>query len=596
MSISSEFQSYTYIVNSLKQLGWNVRNPNRNADGMVYTQNEALANPVLKKHLNLDRPEYILVPNTKHYIAVEAKSSHGKLESAEREAKAYGDKLNSDGLLCPIVIAVAGNDDDKYLIKSFFSVDGKWQEVEINGKKATGLLSHSDCLRLIKNGTNIIEDFEIDDKVYYEKATKINEILHEGAINKNIRARVVASILLALSTDQDINLENDAYSIISEINSKVEAVLHQHNKRDFARSISIAVPTTPENHIKFRKALIDTIQELRMMNIKSAMNSGTDVLGRFYEQFLKYGNGAKEIGIVLTPRHITRLASEMLEINKNDRVYDPACGTGGFLVAAYDQVKKSGVSEHEIDKFKREGIYGVEQEADVVALTLVNMIFRGDGKSNIIEGNCFTTKKFEDVHFSKVLMNPPFALKKDDEKEYKFIDHALGKMDDGGLLFVIIPSPVMFRDGHFKAWRQKMLRENTLEAVIKLPEDLFYPVGVHTSAVIIRKGIQHDMKREVLWGWMSDGYRKNKGVMIQYDTAPNNTDLMQKLVIKQLHDITENEDLPRQYKYAPIKDNSRLELSPEEYLREIDISEDMIMREMKNVYGNYISSQLGVVK
>jgi len=70
------------------------------------------------------------------------------------------------------------------------------------------------------------------------------------------------------------------------------------------------------------------------------MASGNDVLGKFYEKFLKYGNGAKEIGIVLTPRHITEFASEVLDVKYNDYVLDPTCGTGGFLVSAFDYSKK----------------------------------------------------------------------------------------------------------------------------------------------------------------------------------------------------------------------------------------------------------------
>jgi len=183
------------------------------------------------------------------------------------------------------------------------------------------------------------------------------------------------------------------------------------------------------------------------------MNSGTDVLGRFYEVFLKYGNGAKEIGIVLTPRHITRFAAEAVNVNLRDIVFDPTCGTGGFLVSAFDYIKK-GANESQIDRFKQNNLFGIEQEPEVVALAVVNMIFRGDGKNNIIEGNCFVkwlvpntnngvpTGKYSDLPSSdgsqvvtKVLMNPPFALKSSDEKEYKFVDHALKQMSDGGILF-----------------------------------------------------------------------------------------------------------------------------------------------------------------
>lgn len=93
---------------------------------------------------------------------------------------------------------------------------------------------------------------------------------------------------------------------------------------------------------------------LRKINVQAALDSSNDVLGKFYEVFLKYGNGAKDIGIVLTPRHITTFTSEILEINSDDLVYDPACGTGGFLVAAYDRVKTNYPDE--ITEFKKHKI------------------------------------------------------------------------------------------------------------------------------------------------------------------------------------------------------------------------------------------------
>ena len=88
------------------------------------------------------------------------------------------------------------------------------------------------------------------------------------------------------------------------------------------------------------------------------MNSSTDVLGQFYEVFLKYGNGAKEIGIVLTPRHITRFAVDAIGISPNDIVLDPACGTGGFLVAAYDHIRRTATLP-QVDRFKVNNLFGL---------------------------------------------------------------------------------------------------------------------------------------------------------------------------------------------------------------------------------------------
>ncbi|MGI9071934.1 MAG: HsdM family class I SAM-dependent methyltransferase [Bryobacteraceae bacterium] len=185
------------------------------------------------------------------------------------------------------------------------------------------------------------------------------------------------------------------------------------------------------------------------------MNSGTDVLGKFYEVFLKYGNGAKEIGIVLTPRHITRFAVEAMGVGIQDVVYDPTCGTGGFLVAAFDHVKRKS-NPTQLERFKENNLYGVEQEAEVVALAIVNMIFRGDGKNNIIEGSCFQKNIAQDEHgkikysarspfekqlaVTKVLMNPPFALKASDEKEFKFVDQAAKA--NAGRRYVVFCSPI----------------------------------------------------------------------------------------------------------------------------------------------------------
>lgn len=75
---------------------------------------------------------------------------------------------------------------------------------------------------------------------------------------------------------------------------------------------------------------------------------------------------------------------------------------------------------------------------------------------------------------TKVLMNPPFALKSKDEKEYKFIEHALKQMEDTGILFAIIPVSVMIKSGAYRTWRkEKLLAENTLLSVITLPSNLF---------------------------------------------------------------------------------------------------------------------------
>lgn len=375
-------------------------------------------------------------------------------------------------------------------------------------------------------------------------------------------------MLLALLKDNYINRENNCFSMINDLNSRAEEILYEKEKREFVNCIKINLPPTPENHIKFRKALLETLQELDSINIRSAMNSGTDILGRFYEQFLKYGNGSKEIGIVLTPRHITKFSVDVLNVTNKDKVFDPACGTGGFLVSAFDKVK-SEVDEKELDRFKINGIYGIEQDSEVVALALVNMIFRGDGRTNLEEGNCFTTKKFNDLKVSKVLMNPPFALKKGDERESKFIDFALEKLEKNGYLFAIVPISVMCeQSGIF--WRKDLLEKNTILSVITLPEELFYPVSVGTVAIFIKKGIPHNFNEQKVYfaRTIKDGFRKKKGKRVQ-----DNKEINQ---LNEIHDelkaflVNQNlkfENVPEFKKICLLnKDDGNYELIPEFYL------------------------------
>jgi type I restriction-modification system DNA methylase subunit len=178
-------------------------------------------------------------------------------------------------------------------------------------------------------------------------------------------------------------------------------------------------------------------------------------------------------------------------------------------------------------------MYGVEEQDSIIALAIVNMIFRGDGKNNMIEGNCFrkwlnaksTGKSYRAEYVSKdvssriapitkVMMNPPFALKKGDEKEYKFIEHALNQMEDGGLLFAILPISVLV-EKTIRAWRKDiLLKQNKLKAVITFPEDLFYPVSVGTIGIFIQKGIPHNFNSDKVYyaRCINDGFSKKKGI------------------------------------------------------------------------------------
>lgn len=377
----SEVEAYEFIRRQLRDVGWTVKDPTRSATGHVWTQNQCLADPHLKVALGSTRPENIVKLTEGLVWVIEAKASRKDLEKALSEARDFYSKAINDSVgqyRAVIATGVAGNEGSGYLVRTQVLVSGQWKTVSINSQEATGLLSPDDVRSLLDNKSSDIHEFTPPQWLFANAAERINEILHSGSINKNDRAKTMAALLLSV-IDQPPDLETSLPVLIADINARSEAQLRANNKADFAPFVKLLAPTNVSSHPKFKRALVKTIQELQNLNIRSAMNSSTDVLGQFYEVFLKYGNGAKEIGIVLTPRHITRFAVEALGVGPRDIVLDPACGTGGFLVAAFDHVRRSA-STAQIERFKEHNLFGIEQESYVAVLAIVNMIFRGDGK------------------------------------------------------------------------------------------------------------------------------------------------------------------------------------------------------------------------
>lgn len=602
---SSEVDAYIFIKENLKSIGWDVRNPARHPSGQVYTQSECLSHPEIKQYLKQQKPENMVKITDSIFWVIEAKREHGQIDQASSEAEDYAREINrGKNLKVLFASGVAGNAIDGYLVRTRLLVNGRFKPIKINSKEITALLSPEIAKIVLENGPDI-QDLPVDEKLFLSTAEKINKILHLGAINKSYRARVMAALLLALIDETPPNTDASPKVLIADINARAKNVLENQAKADFFRYIEITLPATEDNHIKFKNALVQTIQELRNLNIRSAMNSGADVLGKFYEVFLKYGNGAKEIGIVLTPRHITKFTVEVAGVSNQDFVYDPTCGTAGFLVAAFDHVKQT-CNETQLNRFKKYNLFGVDQEPEVVALAIVNMIFRGDGKNNIIEGNCFQknlirttngniiTAKYsneppalDEQVVTRVLMNPPFALKASDEKEFKFIDAALLQMQDGGVLFSVLPYSAMVKPGAYRQWRgNSLLVRNTLLCVITFPQDLFYPIGVHTVGIFVKKGIPHPLKQNVLWiRALNDGLLKSKGKRLPHPRAQNDYVGIKHTVKAFLANPNIPVDNVNRFQKAyPIDfEDSMLELVPENYLDQAPPSDDEIREGIEQV-------------
>ncbi len=126
MPRNSEFRVYNYINQSLRDIGWDTRNPSKHDGGEVFAQNEALQHPELKKYLGAKKPENVILVENGIFWVVEAKAEHKEIEQAIEEAKEYAGLINqSKKIKCLFATGVAGNSNETYLVETFFFNAGK---------------------------------------------------------------------------------------------------------------------------------------------------------------------------------------------------------------------------------------------------------------------------------------------------------------------------------------------------------------------------------------------------------------------------------------------------------------------------------------
>ncbi len=240
-----------------------------------------------------------------------------------------------------------------------------------------------------------------------------------------------------------------------------------------------------------------------------------DVVGRFYGEFLRYtGGDGKGLGIVLTPKHITELFSLLANITKTDVVADICTGTAGFLISAMMRMASTATTDVEIKSIKKKQLIGVEQQATMYALAASNMILRGDGRTNLHQGSCFDSAITAAVksHRPTVgLINPPYSKSKADLHELRFVEHLLDCLVKGGRCVAIVPVSCATTPSVHKG---SLMSKHTLEAVMSMPSELFYPVGVVTCIMVFTAGIPHEVSDKKTWFgyWREDGFVKTKNL------------------------------------------------------------------------------------
>jgi len=482
-------------------------------------------------------PEFIISYKTNPdlLIVIECKADVTKHESKDRDK--YAD-FSVDGALLyasylskgfdVLAIAVSGETKQSLRVSHFLHLRDEKKATPIFGDK---FLSVDDYL----NGyLKSPEKFRQDYNSLLDFTKQLNEKLHTYKILESQRSLLISSILIALentafkrSYASHKKPENLAVSLIQTVSDELESANITGKKLENLNTqfSFIKTDTSLSKKENVLKEIIDEIDE--NINVFIKTHRYFDVLGQLYIEFLRYANSDKGLGIVLTPPHITELFADLAQVNKNSIAYDNCTGTGGFLISAMKKmITDAKGDESKIKEIKSKQLIGTEYQSHIFALAVSNMYIHQDGKTNIINGSCFDEEVIEEVKAKKPtvgFLNPPYkSNKKTDTDELEFILNNLECLVDGGTCVAIVPmQSALATSGKVLELKKKLLEKHTLQAVLSMPDELFFnsKVGVVSCVMVFTAHKPHPNHKETYFGYYKDdGFvkRKNKGRVDAY--------------------------------------------------------------------------------
>ena len=278
----------------------------------------------------------------------------------------------------------------------------------------------------------------------------------------------------------------------------------------------------------------DLLEHFSSLNLGNAQVSG-DLIGDAYEYLIgRFADATnRKAGEFYTPRSVVRLMIDMLEPKEGESVYDPACGTGGMLLAAVEHVREGGGDPRTF--FGR--LYGQEKNLTTSSVARMNLFLHGVEDFSVERGDTLRHPAFTDPHtgglatFDLVLANPPFSLEKwgrevwesdpwgrafaglptDKSGDFAWVQHMVKSMrGPHGRMAVVLPQGALFRGGAEGDIRKRLLQNDLIEAVIGLAPNLFYGTGLAACILVLRQRKVEERRGRVLVIDASSLFRKGR--------------------------------------------------------------------------------------
>lgn len=514
------------------------------SDENIIIEEQKSENPIIQKCLQsasksgkgVGKPEFLI--RSRNYpdfiIVVECKADRNKHQSLylnQYKDFAVDGVINYSAYLSKqfnvIAIAVSGQSERDVLIDMYLWVknDASYSPLIDTDKNPVKKFNQFEKLVNFAITDHKVEQARYADLIAFSKEVH-NYMRDYAKLSETEKPLLVSGILIALMNnafarnykdyDQRTELANELTKAIEREIEK--AVIPKAKKMNMVQPYSF-IGVHPEliriNVTAAETPLYRLIADIDQ-HVKPFISTyhSFDVIGQFYGEFLRYtGGDGKGLGIVLTPKHITELFAKLANLTPQSVVLDTCAGTSGFLISAmHEMIKEAKGDEEQIKTIKKQGLIGVEQQPNMYALAASNMILRGDGKANLYQGSCFDEAITKEISNRATVgfINPPYSQKGEGLHELDFVYHLLNCLKPNGIAVAIVPMSCAIAP---HLMREKILENHRLDAVMSMPEDLFYPIGVVPCIMVFTAHIPHEQNRyhQTWFGyWKKDGYIKTK--------------------------------------------------------------------------------------